>query len=222
MFKSLNSVLTTFDAIIFDFDGVILNTELYHFKAWERALAKQDIVFTWSDYEDCKSRGKAFVIKKVETEHEISFDDETIKKLMLDKDQYFKEFSMSLSEKDYIPGSLNYIKALFDSGMPLGVASSGVTTKKLIKQFKIDAYFNIILDGSDDIKRKPDPDIYLAAARELCVSPKKCLVFEDSLVGVEAAKAAGMTVVYVGTKGSGNPADYFIADFSEILEGEND
>ena len=109
--------------------------------------------------------------------------------------------------------------------MGIATSNSRELVENVVKARHLDQYFDCIMTGSDVKKGKPAPDIYLAVARELGVSPENCLVFEDIIPGIQAGKAAGMRVCAVYDKYSEHQdaekrtlADYYTYHFKELME----
>ena len=124
------------------------------------------------------------------------------------------------------PGVLPFLAKCRTYGIPLGIASSN--SKRLIEEVlhthQIDSYFSCIRSGNDALRSKPAPDIYLNVAEGLMRNAQDCLVFEDLIEGIQAGKAAGMTVCAVKDDYSMNQweekkqlADDFITDYREYL-----
>ena len=124
-------------------------------------------------------------------------------------------------------GVLTFFDECRRSGVYLGIVTSNSAELLgyLLKAHNLENYFDVIITGSDGLKGKPAPDMYLEAAKRLAVSPKKCLVFEDIIPGILAGKSAGMKVCAIDDLYSRDvilekkkEADYFIESFIELLE----
>ena len=124
-------------------------------------------------------------------------------------------------------GVTELLQYCMDHGIKVGIATSNSRelVENVVKARHLDHYFDCIMTGCDVEKGKPAPDIYLAVARELGVSPENCLVFEDIIPGIQAGKAAGMRVCAVYDKYSEHQdvekrtlADYYTYQFKELLE----
>ena len=124
-------------------------------------------------------------------------------------------------------GVTELLQYCMDHGIKAGIATSNSRelVENVIKAHHLDPYFDCIMTGCDVAKGKPAPDIYLAVAQALDVSPKNCLVFEDIIPGIQAGKAAGMRVCAVYDKYSEHQdevkrelADYYTYQFRELLE----
>ena len=134
------------------------------------------------------------------------------------------KYAYEVPIKDGVPELLQYC---MDHGIKVGIATSNSRelVENVVKVHNLDKYLDCIMTGCDVAKGKPAPDIYLAVARELGVSPENCLVFEDIIPGIQAGKAAGMRVCAVYDKYSEHQddekrtlADYYTYHFKEIME----
>ena len=124
-------------------------------------------------------------------------------------------------------GVLRFLDKCRKKGLLLGIATSNSTEllSYLLEAHSLENYFDVIITGSDGLRGKPAPDMYLEAANRLAVAPDKCLVFEDIIPGILAGKRAGMKVCAIDDLYSQDvlsqkmeEADYFIQSFEEILE----
>ena len=134
------------------------------------------------------------------------------------------KYTYEVSVKDGVTELLEYC---MNHGIKVGIATSNSRelVENVVKARHLDQYFDCIMTGCDVAKGKPAPDIYLAVARELGVSPENCLVFEDIIPGIQAGKAAGMRVCAVYDKYSEHQdaekrtlADYYTYHFKELME----
>jgi HAD superfamily hydrolase (TIGR01509 family) len=113
-----------------------------------------------------------------------------------------------------MPGAERTVRALHDAGYPLAVASSGVRDylETILGRLELRRYFGVLVSGEDVTRGKPDPEPYLLAAQRLRVPSAQCVVFEDAAVGVQAAKAAGMTCIGVPNPAALQRQDLSLAD----------
>lgn len=184
--------------VIFDFDGVVADTERYHFAAWNRAAEVAGTRLAWQEYLPLKSTGRGHIIGAIEKKAGTALTPEQWERMARIKAEVFRREIAGLSRKDIIPGIPAFLDALQAWGIPAAVASSSVTTAELARKLGLAERFAAVIDGNSGLPRKPEPDLFLAAAGALALAPEDCLVFEDSLAGVEAAVRAGMGVVAVG------------------------
>lgn len=127
----------------------------------------------------------------------------------------FDTLVADLSEQDVVPGVRDFLSFLNTRQVKTAVASSSNTSSGLAARFDLSKHFGVIIDGNRKLPRKPAPDTFLLAAQMLGVEPADCIVFEDSLAGIDAAINAGMAVVAVGGIRS-EKAILHIPDFRDI------
>ncbi len=209
---------TGMDAVIFDMDGVISDTERLHGIAESEMLAGYGIRVTVQEMSD---RFAGVPEKNV---WEILFREHGIapppQKTLADT-KFALLSTISMNNVQAIPGSIELIKELKDARIPCGIASSSrhefidIVTNEL----KIRDWFNVICSGTEVKNGKPAPDIFLFTAKKLKVAPNQCIVIEDASSGVTAAKAAGMMCIGFKPASSGQDlsmADVVVTDLREI------
>lgn len=183
---------------IFDFDGVLMDTERYHFASWNSGAALAGVKLTWEEYLPLKSTGRSHIIDRIEAKSPTPFSPALRSQIAAEKDASFARLIRDLSRADIIPGAESFLEYLRSENIRLAIASSSATTTRLAREFGLDKYFSAIIDGNHKLPKKPAPDLFLTAVQALELPPADCLVFEDSLAGIQAARNAGMTVVAVG------------------------
>lgn len=188
----------TFDGCIFDFDGVILDSERYHYRAWRKAFAGVGAALSEEEYLDLRSTGRENVFAFLEHKIGRRLTADERRSLGSVKDEAYRAYAEHMGEADLIPGVRNLLERLRSMGVRTVVASSGKTTAELVARFGLAPLFDAVLDGNSPHPKKPAPDLFLAAAERIGVAPARCVVFEDSPAGVKAALAGGMAVVTVG------------------------
>jgi len=181
-------------AIIFDMDGVIINSEPLHFKAGKGVLKKYGKEIDWKFYSRYIGTGEEYFWSRIVKELKLNVDWKTI------GDQKAAAYLEHLKKVKAIPGVLDLIKRL-KQRYKLGLASSSVQKEIdiVLDKFKIRDCFDVVDSGEFIKKSKPEPDIYLITAKKLGVKPEECLVFEDAVNGVKAAKAAHMKCIAITT-----------------------
>lgn len=185
-----------FDAIIFDHDGTLIDTERADLEACQRLYQEHGAEITveyWAEHIVGHMGGYEVVLADLTQRNGHGATRDTLW-------QRFKElWFITLENVGLMPGVANLLPNLQAAGYPLAVATASDRTwaKRWLTRFDLWPYFQVVATGDDVVHNKPAPDVYLFAAAQLGVKPERCLVFEDSGAGLKAAKAAGMTVVAV-------------------------
>ncbi len=183
---------------IFDFDGVVIDTEKYHYGSWAYAFECVGAELTEKEYEPLKSIGRDYIMTYVEKRDRREFTAKEKDTIVFAKDEKYKEYKLELSIEDAVAGVLDYIDFLKEKGMKTAVASSSIEAANTIKQFELQDKFDVVVDGTFGIRRKPRPDMFIYAAKKLGISSGDCVVFEDSIAGVHASNNACMDCIYIG------------------------
>ncbi len=183
---------------IFDFDGVVIDTEKYHFLAWKEVFSGLGYEFDDIEYEPLKSTGRRNIIAHLEKRENLQLTDGQVAKICIKKGECYENLVKGLSIEDAVPGVLEYLDFLKASGGKIAVASSSMSAGKIAKMFEIENKFDNIVDGNSLLPQKPNPDIFLKAVSNLSLSPEDCVVFEDSISGVIASGRAGIKCVHIG------------------------
>lgn len=204
-----------FKGFLFDFDGVVVDTETYHYRSWVSAAALVGYDLSWEEYLPLKSTGSTEIVQYLCDHSGKTVSDALFTQMWQTKQEVFDKLAAELSEQDVVPGVRDFLAFLCDRQVKTAVASSSNTSTGLAKRFDLNRYFEVFIDGNRKLPRKPAPDTFLLAAQMLGVDPADCIVFEDSLAGIEAAANAGMPVVAVGGIRS-EKAILHIPDFRDI------
>lgn len=206
-------------ACIFDLDGVIVDTAHYHYLAWKRLADELGIVFTEADNERLKgvSRMRSMQILLELGGVSVSLHDQ--ERLANKKNTWFVDHVERMMPEEIYPGIKALLQSLRDRGMKIGLASSSKNAITVLQRLHIQEAFDVIVDGTMIAHAKPDPEIFVLAARRLGVSTHECVVFEDAEAGVEAALAAGMRCVGIGSGAALAKADLVLAAAAEFEWG---
>lgn len=181
-------------AVIWDMDGVLTDTASYHFLAWRETFAKRSINFTEADFMRGFGTRNDAIIRNIMGEKTTADEIATIAR---EKEATFRH--LIGKEIKPIPGALELIRALHDKGIGMAIASSTVIENihLIVGSLGIENYFEAIVTGHDVTEGKPHPQVFLVAAERLGADPRRCIVFEDAVAGVKAAKSAGMYCVAI-------------------------
>lgn len=203
-------------ACIFDLDGVIVDTALYHYLAWKRLAASLGFELTPEDNERLKGVSRRQSLEIVLEIGGIDASEEE-KGLLADrKNGWFTVLIDKMKSNEIFPGVKELITDMKEAGRKVALASSSKNAGTVIERLGIRTLFEVIVDGTMITHTKPDPEIFLLTAERLDVPPAKCLVFEDAEAGVEAALAAGMKCVGVGSSERLGNADLVVAKTGEF------
>ncbi len=175
--------------VIWDMDGVIADTASYHLKAWQEAFQKRGANFTEEDFRHSFGQRNDTIIRNA-LGKEVSQDE--IDVIANEKEGSFRRrIRQNLKP---LPGVINLLKSLTERGFKMALASSApIANIQLLTQgLGINNYFQCAICDKDVTEGKPNPQVFLQAAQKLGVKPKKCIVIEDAIAGVSAAKKAGM------------------------------
>ena len=209
-------------AAIFDLDGTLIDNNTYHLQSWLQYLKDMNREMTEEEYKaNVNGRTNKDVIEYI---YQRKMDDKEAMKYAHEKEAIYRELYAPFIKP--VPGLLELLEKLRSLSIPMAIATSGIQVNIdfLFEHIPIRSYFDVIVNSAHITKGKPDPEIYFKTAELLKVSPAECLVFEDAVVGINSAKAAGMKVVGVlttHTAGELSGADVLIKDFSEMVVEEN-
>lgn len=180
-------------AVIWDLDGVIIDSADEHRRAWQRLAREEGIVMTDADFWATFGRRNDDIFATIWGE----LPPERAKELADRKEMYFRELIRESAAP--LPGSIELMRGLHEAGFLQALASSTpIENIQLISDvLGLKHYLTVIVSGETVPRGKPAPDIFLKAASELHMEPSKCLVIEDAVAGVQAAHAAGMRCIAV-------------------------
>ena len=203
--------------VIFDLDGVLVSTDEYHYRSWARLCSEEG--FTFFDREfNHKFRGVGrmqcvHILLTAAGEH---YTPERQKEVAERKNRYFADSLETVTPECLLPGSLEMLRALRKRGIKIAVASNSRNAKPIIEKTLIGELLDVIVDGYDITNSKPDPEVFLLAAKWLALPPADCLVVEDAVAGIVAANRAGMRSLGIGTPDMLPIATTIVRDLSEI------
>lgn len=209
-----------FKAAIFDLDGVLVDTARYHYQAWKMLAAELGFDFTEQDNERLKGVSR---MRSLEILLEIggkNFDESEMLRLADRKNTWYVDLISKLDESALLPGAEVCLQTLRGDGVLVGLASASKNAMMVIDALGIGPLFNFVADAAAVAHAKPAPDIFLAAAEGLVVDPADAVVFEDAPAGIEAAHAAGMFAVGIGTLEALPSADMIAVDLAHVALSE--
>ena len=206
--------------LLFDMDGVLLNSESLHFRIWTQIFAERGLAIDFDHYKGCIGSTVAHLMELIYQGYGVDFrgDDSLRVRFAQLKEEYIHTHGVPAVE-----GAVETIRTLYTQGYRMAVASSSPQhyIELCTDTMGIGNCFELRFSGERVRRPKPAPDIFLAVAEELQVSPAQCVVIEDSFNGSRAAKAAGMVCLGFANPDSGtqdlSAADQIFYPFSDLL-----
>lgn len=185
--------------VIFDLDGVLVSTDELHYQAWKR-LAEEIGITDFNREDNVRQRGVSRMasLEVVLEKSDRQYGEQEKEELADRKNEYYKEMLQSLDDSAVLPGAFETLKMLRKEGILTAVGSASKNAPLILERTGLLPWIDKISCGLDVTKSKPDPEVFLVAAKKLGLSPEKCLVVEDAAAGIEAAKAGGMKSLGVG------------------------
>lgn len=202
--------------IIFDLDGVIVDTAGFHYLAWKHLANHLGFDFTEEQNEDFKGVSRVRSLELLlEIGNKTASQEEKDKWLKSKNDEYLSYID-GMTEDDILPGVLKVLDYLKAKKVPIALGSASKNAGAILKRVNLYKMFDATVDGNDVSKAKPDPEVFLIGARELGIDAVDAIVFEDSIAGIQAANIAGMVSVGIGDAEVLCEADHNFNDFTEI------
>ena len=186
-------------AVIFDLDGVIVDTANYHYLAWKRLALELGFDLTLDQNELLKGVSRMRSLDIILDLGGIKLSASEKERFANKKNGWFVEFVNEMKPEEIFPGVKDLLRSIRAQGLKVALASSSKNAPSVIRLLNIQNEFDAVVDGTMIIHSKPDPEIFLLAAKKLGIEPASCVVFEDAEAGVEAALAAGMKCVGIGS-----------------------
>ncbi len=197
---------------IFDFDGVIVDTNKYHFDSWKKSLSFFNIDFNEKIYNKIKGLSRKNSLEILTYNNDQILENQKIE-LLKKKNDIFLDLIKNLTSNDLMPGVKDFIYN-FKKTHKIGVASSSKNANYILKKIKCNHFFDVIVDSNIVQESKPNPKVFLKCADFLNLKPEHCIVFEDSKNGLLAAKKGGFFTYLVGNNEHQKLADKFIKDLT--------
>lgn len=203
-------------AVVFDLDGVIVSTDDYHYRAWKSMADEEGIYFDREINERLRGVSRMESLEIILEKAEKTYTDQEKNQMAEKKNNLYRELLNELTPKDILPGVMKVLEELKENNIKIAIGSSSKNTPMILEKIGLNNYFNAVADGNEIRNSKPDPEVFLLAAKKLEIAPKDCLVVEDADAGVEAALGGNMKVLAVGYATSNPKADYKFKDLSLV------
>jgi len=201
---------------IFDLDGVIVDTAKYHFLAWQRLASQLGINFTPEHNEQLKGVSRVRSLDIILELGDITASQEDKNKWLVQKNTEYLSYIDELDESEILPGVSSVLNYLKEHQQNIVLGSASKNARPILEKTGIIHYFDAIVDGNDVTHAKPDPEVFLQGAKKMNASPTNCIVFEDSVAGIQAANIAEMTSIGIGEKEVLQEAKFIFPNFTFI------
>ena len=206
-------------AFLFDLDGVIVDTAIYHYQAWRRLANEFGFDISEEFNERLKGVSRMESLDIILAHGGLTLPDEKKTELAAQKNGWYLELVSRMTSDDILPGVATFFSQVRKAGLQTALGSVSKNAPLILERIGMTNVFDAIIDGTKISKGKPDPEVFTKGAAELEVRAEECVVFEDAVAGVEAGKRGGMFVVGLGSPDVLTQAD-FVAPSLENLTVE--
>lgn len=201
------------EACIFDLDGVIVDTAKYHFIAWKALAEELGFTFTVEDNERLKGVSRMKSLDILLEIGGLQFSDEEKHAMAEKKNTLYVSYIEKMTPDETLPGVPEFLQELRNEGIKIALGSASKNSPMILDRIQLSGMFDVVVDGNSITEAKPNPEVFLKGAERLGVSPENCIVFEDAIAGIEAARNANMFCVGIGEPETLGMADFVIPGF---------
>jgi beta-phosphoglucomutase len=208
--------MRTLPTFIFDLDGVITNTEDYHFDAWKSICMKLNYDLSLEKNEELKGVSRSECLDKILKWANLSLDSKEFNKLLHTKNELYLKKISNINSSNIINGVYDFIQNAKQEKHSIALYSSSKNAKFILNKLNLYSYFDAIVDGNSVKASKPDPAGFILASKLTKSNPEDCVVFEDSEAGIIAGNKINMTTIGIGISNKLNIANKVYKNFDEI------
>ncbi len=205
-------------AIIFDLDGVLCQTDEFHYLAWKAIADELKIPFDRKINEKLRGVSRMASLEIILQKANRTFTNSEKVALAERKNAIYRKYLDMMTEKDLASGAKTVLTELSEKGLQLAIGSSSKNTQLIVDKLQIADFFTAIIDGNQIKHSKPDPEVFLLAAQKLEMQPANCLVVEDAEAGVEAAIRGGFQVAGIGSARDVAKVNFKLATLTDLLK----
>lgn len=186
-------------ACLFDLDGVIVDTAKFHYIAWKELANEMGFDFTIQDNERLKGISRMDSLEILLEIGGVKKTEEEKKTLAERKNENYLALITKMGPEEILPGAAEFLKECRNNNIKTALGSASKNAMTILSRLKLTDLFDAIIDGTNTTMAKPHPEVFLKGAEALNIPPRQCVVFEDAEAGVEAALAAKMKCVGIGS-----------------------
>ncbi|QTQ14902.1 beta-phosphoglucomutase [Treponema parvum] len=202
--------------LLFDLDGVIVDTAKYHFLAWKKLAEELNIPFNEQDNERLKGVSRMASLEIILEIGGRTMSDEEKNSCCDKKNRLYVSYIEKLKKDEILPGVKEFLVDARKKGFHTALGSASKNSKLILDKLEINDLFDAVVDGTKVSKAKPAPEVFEQGAKELNLPSEQCIVFEDAAAGIKAAHNAGMKAVGIGSEKILFEADLIIQGFKDI------
>jgi beta-phosphoglucomutase len=195
----MNKINTAIHAAIFDLDGVLVDTAIFHFQAWGRLVRELGFEIGEKENERTKGVSRMAALDILLEIGGIEANDLQKQEWAAKKNAWYMKLISGMTEDDLLPGVREFLLQLKQMGIRIALASASKNAPRILQYTSLEKVFESVVDGNRTVNAKPDPEVFLTAASDLGIDPGHCVVFEDAVAGVQGALAGGMITVGIGS-----------------------
>lgn len=205
-------------AFLFDLDGVIVDTAKYHYEAWKKIASNLGVEFTLEQNELLKGVSRVRSLDIILELGNIKVSQKQKDQWLIQKNNDYLSYLVTMNQHEILPGVMFVLNFLKAQKQPIALASASKNARFILEKTGISTYFDVVVDGNDVGAAKPNPEVFIKAAKKVGVTPKNAIVFEDSIAGIQAANSAKMTSIGIGDAKILHEAQFHFKDFTFIDE----
>lgn len=202
--------------VIFDLDGVIVDTAKYHYLAWKSLTDNLGFEFTEAHNELLKGVSRVRSLEILLNIGKVTLSENQKQDILVTKNEDYLSYIYKMGADEILPGVEDLLHTLDRLNIKYVLGSASKNAPLILNQVGLFDRFRGIVDGNSVSKAKPDPEVFLIGAEKLNLKPEQCIVFEDAIAGIEAANRANMISVGVGDEETLSNADFNFKNLTEI------
>ena len=184
--------------LLFDLDGVLVDTAKYHYRAWKELAESLGIDFTLEDNERLKGVSRMHSVEIILEIGGINMSQAEKEACCERKNARYVALISNMGPEELLPGAGQFLYDVRSKGYRTALGSASKNALLILDRLRLTELFDVIVDGTKVSKAKPDPEVFALGGKLLRIDPAHCLVFEDAVAGIQAAHAAGMKAIGIG------------------------
>ena len=210
----------SYKACLFDLDGVLVDTAIYHFQAWKMLGENFNYQLTEEQNEQLKGVSRVESLNRILNWASNTATEEQKEIWLKEKNDNYLQLITHMNPSEILPGVVDFLGQIKADGYKIALGSASKNAEIILEKTHLTPWFDLIIDGNKVSKSKPDPEVFLKGAEGLGLLPSECIVFEDAQAGVEAAIAGGMKVIGIGEASVLGDANKVIPNFVGIKSAD--